>query len=181
MDGSCTLLDNEAPPWLVFGDWAISVHDEVLRFAVFLNEKLDSVLPAAHSRQCFPRFSGRSVSQRRRNRFGYLSHSLVCLSSIRWRTCSIESSAWSIQDLPRPSLHPFVSFTASCSWLWGFSTTLKYALTCSTFCLVCTGGRSSMNLVVSVGVFLVVPSMTRIASFCTLSVFSRSVCHCCEV
>ena len=41
MDGSCTLLDSEAPPWLVFGDWTISVHYEVLRFAVFLNEKLD--------------------------------------------------------------------------------------------------------------------------------------------
>ena len=60
--GSRTLLDSEAPPWLVFGDWAISVNSyevwaisvnsyevwaisvnsyEVLRFAVFLNEKLD--------------------------------------------------------------------------------------------------------------------------------------------
>ena len=27
---------------------------------------------------------------------------------------------WPIQDLPRPSLHPFVSFTASWSGLWGF-------------------------------------------------------------
>ena len=83
MDGSWTLLDSKAPPCLFFVDWAISVHDEVLRFAVvvlFLSEKFDSVLPAAHSRQCFPRFSGRSVSQRRRDRFGYLSHSLVCLS-----------------------------------------------------------------------------------------------------
>ena len=53
MDGSRTLLDSEAPPWPVFGDWAISVHDEVLRFVVFFNEKLDSVLPAAHSGQCF--------------------------------------------------------------------------------------------------------------------------------
>ena len=33
-----------------------------------------------------------------------------------------------------------------------------------------------MNLMVSVGVSLVVPSMTRIASFCTLSSFSRFVC-----
>ena len=32
-----------------------------------------------------------------------------------------------------------------------------------------------MNLMVSVGVSLVVPSMTRIASFCTLSSFSRFV------
>ena len=85
-------------------------------------------------------------------------------------------SAWPIQDLPRTSLHPFVSFTALWSGLWGFLTALKYALTCSTFCLVCISGRSSMNLVGSVGVSLVVPSMTRIASFCTVSSFSRFVC-----
>ena len=53
---------------------------------------------------------------------------------------------------------------------------LKYALTCSTFCLVCIGERSGMNLTVSVGVSLVVLSMTGIASFCTLSSFSRFVC-----
>ena len=41
MGGDHTLLDSEAPSWLVFGDWAISVHYEVLWFAVFLNEKLD--------------------------------------------------------------------------------------------------------------------------------------------
>ena len=78
------------------------------------------------------------------------------------------------QDLPRPSLHPFVSFTASWSGLWGFPTALKYILTCSTFFVVCSGG--CMNLMVSMGVSLVVPSMTRIASFCTLSRFSRFVC-----
>ena len=33
-----------------------------------------------------------------------------------------------------------------------------------------------MNLMVSVGVSLVDPSMTRIASFCTLCSFSTSVC-----
>ena len=56
--------------------------------------------------QCFPNFFGRSVSWRRRNRFGYLSHSLACLSSV-----SIESSAWPIQDLPHSisSLHPSIS------------------------------------------------------------------------
>ena len=52
---------------------------------------------------------------------------------------------------------------------------LKYDLTCSTFCLVCIGGRYSMNLMVSMGVSLVVPSMTHIAMFCTLSSFSRFV------
>ena len=38
MDGGRTLLDSEAPPWLAFGDWAIS---EVLWFTVFLNKMLD--------------------------------------------------------------------------------------------------------------------------------------------
>ena len=33
-----------------------------------------------------------------------------------------------------------------------------------------------MNLMVSIGMSLTVPSMTRIASFCTLSIFSRFVC-----
>ena len=55
------------------------------------------------------------------------------------------------------------------SGLWGFSTALKYTLTCSTFCLVSTGGRCSINFMVSVGVSSAVPSVIRIASFCTLS------------
>ena len=38
MDGSRTLLDSEAIPWLVFVDRTISVHYEVLRFVVFLND-----------------------------------------------------------------------------------------------------------------------------------------------
>ena len=38
MDDGRTLVDNEAPPWLVFDDWAISVHYEVLRLAVLVNE-----------------------------------------------------------------------------------------------------------------------------------------------
>ena len=44
------------------------------------------------------------------------------------------------------------------------------------FCLVCNGGMSSMNLMVSMGVSLVVPNLTHIASFCILSSFSRFVC-----
>ena len=34
MDDSRTLLDSEAPPGLVFGDRAVSVHCEALLFAV---------------------------------------------------------------------------------------------------------------------------------------------------
>ena len=52
----------------------------------------------------------------------------------------------------------------------------KYDLTCSNFCLVCIGERSSMNIMVSMAVSLVVPSTTRIASICTLPSFSRFVC-----
>ena len=41
----------------------------------------ESILPAGHSQQCFPKFSGRNV----------------CLgTSVSWHTCSIESSAWPI-------------------------------------------------------------------------------------
>ena len=50
------------------------------------------------------------------------------------------------------------------------------ALTCSTLCLVCLSRRSSVNRMVSVGVSLVVPSMTVIASFRTRSSFPRFVC-----
>ena len=40
-----------------------------------------------------------------------------------------DSSAFPTQDLPRPSLQPFVSFMALWSELWGFYIVLKYALT----------------------------------------------------
>ena len=73
---------------------------------------------------------------------------LGLLELCQLHTCSIESSAWPIQDLPRPSLHPSVSFTASWSGLWRFSTAPKY-LWPAPFS-VCISGRSSMNLVVSV-------------------------------
>ena len=51
------------------------------------------ISPAGHSQQCLPKFFGRNVSSRCWNWFGYLSHSLFCLSSVSWHTCSIESSA----------------------------------------------------------------------------------------
>ena len=137
------LANSEAPPWLVLGDWVISVHYEVLRFAVFLNEKFDFWLRFA----CWP-FSTTLSEVFWQECLTEMPGSpepfplLVCLRSVSWHTYSIESSAWPIQDLPRPSLHPFVSFTAFWSGLLGFSTALKYALTCSIFCLVCIGGRS---------------------------------------
>ena len=151
MDGSCTFLDSEAPPWLVFCDWAISVHDEVLRFAVIFQWEawLFCLLPTHDS--AFPGFLA-GVSRRNAGIDLGTFPTPWFVWAVSWHNCSIESSAWSIQDFPRPRLHPFVSFTASWSGLWGFSTTLNYALTCFTFCLVCIGGRFSMNLVVSMGV-----------------------------
>ena len=58
----------------------------------------------------------------------------------------------------------------------GISDGTKVCFNLLYFCVVFSGGRSSMNLMVSAGVSLVVPSMTRIASLCTLSSFSRFVC-----
>ena len=51
----------------------------------------------------------------------------------------------------------------------GYVAALKYALACSTFSLVCTGERSNMSPMVSVGVSFMVPSMTLIALSYTLS------------
>ena len=41
LEGSLTLLDSEAPPWLFFGDSHQCTLYEVLQFAVLLNEKLN--------------------------------------------------------------------------------------------------------------------------------------------
>ena len=69
MDGSCTFLASEAPPWLVFGDWAISVPCDTLWF---LNEKLHLWLCSA----CWP-FS-------------------TALSQVFWQECLTEilESVW---------------------------------------------------------------------------------------
>ena len=53
---------------------------------------------------------------------------------------------------------------------------LRYALTSSTSSLVSIGGRSSRYHFVSMGVSLVAPRMTVMASFCTLPSFSRLDC-----
>ena len=74
----------------------------------------DSVLPLAILRSAFPSFLA-GVSHRDAGiGFGTFPIPLVCLSSVSWHTCSFESSAWPIQNLPCPSLHPLVS-----SWLCG--------------------------------------------------------------
>ena len=166
MGGGHILLDSEAPPCLVCGDWAIS--REFLRFAVFMNEKLDLWIYFA----CWP-FSA-ALSQafwkecltEMPESVWVPSHSLVCLSSVNWYT----QQHWFL-CLTHLSLHPFKFFTASWSGVWGFSAALKHALICCTFRLACISGRSSMNCMVSVVVSLVVPSVTLIALFCTLCSF----------
>ena len=69
MTVSTSILWMVVEPWLTvepYPDWslvtAISVHYEILRIAVFLTFISDSILPAGHSRQCFHKFSDRSVS-----------------------------------------------------------------------------------------------------------------------
>ena len=125
MGGSCTLLDSEAPPWLVFHDWAISVHCKVLwQFSwmrsscvfffcvvVFFN----SILSASHSTVLSKFFVGTSVSQRCQNPvwapfllLGLLKPSAGILAGL-----VMFSRSWPIQDLPHSSLHPFASSMAS--------------------------------------------------------------------
>ena len=59
VDGGRTLLNSETPPWLVFGDWDISVDYGILRLAIFLSCLIsESALSAGHSRQCLPKYSG---------------------------------------------------------------------------------------------------------------------------
>ena len=137
------------------------------------------VLLAGHSRQRLPKFSDRSVSEMYRTRSGYFSHSLVCWSCVSWYTCSTESSACPSQDLPPPPPPPpVVVFRGFMEWVVGIYIfyNAEYALTCSTFCLVCTGGRSSMNLMVRVVLFLAIPSMTH--CLIVRSVQFQHICLC---
>ena len=100
------------------------------------------------------KFSCRNVSQTCQNQL----HTILT-PWLAWAlSAGINSSACPIKDLPHQRLAPsktcpipvciILSFTASKSGLWGFSTYFlrqHYALTCST--LVCTHcGRSSMRL-----------------------------------
>ena len=171
-----------SPTWLAFGDWAISVHtlwDPAV--CCFLEGEVWSstlfCLPSGHSRQCLPKCFGRSVSQRCRNRFGCLSHSLVCLISVSWHTAALSHFLDLSKTCPVPVCCLCV-FHGFMEWIIpaGFSTALKYTLTCFSFCLLWFGGRSSTNRMVSVGVSYVVPCLTLIASFIALSSFCRFVC-----
>ena len=128
VDGSRTLPDTVTvkphPDWsFTLCDWTISVHQEILQSAVFLNEKLDLWFHFA----CWPFSTVLSQVFWQECLFGYLSHSLVLLE-----LCQLAYLQHWVLCLTHPSLHPFVSFTASWSGLWGFLMAVKYALTCST-------------------------------------------------
>ena len=180
MDGGSTLFDREA-----HSDWSLMTEPSVYTMRSWgLLFSSDSVLPTGHSRQSFPSFLAGASHRDAGISFGTFPTPCFCLSSVSCHTCSI-LQYWVLcltyARLARPSLHPFVSFAALwigcvCGGGGGGGLTALYALTCSTFCQVCIGGRSSKNLMLSIGVSFVVPSMTRIASFCTLSSFSRFVC-----
>ena len=124
VDGGCTLLNREAPPWLVFWwlshqcrlwdpaacfflEWAAWSRNPLCLLGI-LDSAFQSVLAGVSQR-------GAGIC------LGMFSYSSFCLIYVNCHTCSIDSSAWPIHDLPRPSLLPFVSFTALWSGLWGFS------------------------------------------------------------
>ena len=92
---------------------------------------------------------------------------------------------FSLSSIPHPSLTlsrvsaatpSFIIITLADDPQFQNSAPPQQLETCPTFCLVCIGGKSRMNLMVSVGVSFVVPSIIRTASFCTLSSFSRCYC-----
>ena len=103
-DGSCTLFDSEAPPWLVFGDWAISVHYEILclLFSWIRSLISDPVLPFwPFSTVLSQVFWQKCLTEMPESVWvPFLLLALVCLSSVSWHTCNTESSAWPIQDVP---------------------------------------------------------------------------------
>ena len=101
----CLTVKPHPDRYLVTEPSVYTMRSCVLLFSSMRSLTLFCLLPILDS-ALLPRFSVRSVSQRCRNRFRYLSHSLVCLSSVSWHTCSTESSAWPIPNLPHPVCVP---------------------------------------------------------------------------
>ena len=153
---------------------SISVHCDVQRLIVFRSEKIDLWIHLAcwwFSIMCF-KFSDRMVSLAEMLEwFKCCPHSLICSSLsagiFSWRPDPIFCL---VHPRHTPSVVPLTSFVTSWSRLWGVSTAMMYALTCSTFCLVYISG----NCMVSTAVFLMV-RMTLTAPI-SLSSFSRFVC-----
>ena len=145
MNGGRALLDSEAPPWLVFGDWANSVH-WVLRFALLINEKLNfwicfACLPFW---QCLPKFLGRSVASRNsKSRDSELGLSTFPTPWFAWAlSAGVLAVLIPVHD-PSKMCHIPACISLCLSWLHGgsclgFLTAVK--LVCFdlfTFCLVC--------------------------------------------
>ena len=111
----------------------------------------DSALPAGHSRRCFPNlFWQKRLTETPESVWAIFPlFGLLELLSVNWHTCSVESSVWPIQDLPRPvfciplclsRLHGLPA------WVVGIFYGTEVCFDLSAFCLVCIGGRSSINL-----------------------------------
>ena len=92
----------------------------------------DSILPAGHSRKSFSKFFGRSASQRRRDRFGFLSHSMICLSSVSWHTCITESCSY-LRLAPSQSASLCV-FHRFMEWVVGFFYGTETCMLCGVGC-----------------------------------------------
>ena len=167
--GSCTMLDSEAPQWLVFGDWDISVHYKVLRFSwmrslisdCFAGWPISTVLSQVFWQEClmemlklvwvpFPLLGLLELCQ-----LAYLQYWVLCLTHPRLAP-PVCIPLW----LSRLCGVGYGDFQWHWSMLWPVPLSVSFA---------------SINLMVSMGVSLVVLRMTRIASFCTLSSFSRFV------
>lgn len=102
--------------------------------------------------------------------FGFLTYFLVCSNRVgRHRPAPVLTFTWPLQDLLRPSPRRFLSSTVSCWALWSLSycTEVCFNYLVNFLPVICLGGVSSMNHVVSIGRALVVSSVTLNASFCT--------------
>ena len=128
VDDRHTLLESEAPPWMVFCDWAICVHCEILHLGVFVKWEAWSMKPF-----CQLAILGRAIPS-------FLAGVSYKWSEISLGTFPILWFAWAqsagilevlIHQLgpssgsPRTSLCP-VSFMTSWSGLSEFSTALKW-------------------------------------------------------
>ena len=116
----CEILVTEPPMYSVRSSWQTYQCTLWDPFCCFIQREARSLntlcLPAILDKSV-PKLSGRSVQQKCWNRFGYLSHSLVCLSSSIWH---IYSSECSLLDPPKACSVPVCYLLASWSGLCEF-------------------------------------------------------------
>ena len=101
----------------------------------------EAISPAGHFWQCRCKFSGKGVSQRCWNQFGYLFHT--------WFARVL--SAGKPQSAFHRVFHGFMEWVVEIFYstemgfdLLHFLWPAPLSLTCSTFCLACTGGKLSV-------------------------------------